>query len=329
MAAYNGENYIKEQINSILKQTIKDWHLYICDDCSSDNTVDIVLDYVNKYPDKITLVQNSENMGHKATFFKLLKMSKGDYVFTCDQDDVWNFEKIERELQAMLENEATLGVNFPLMVHSDLELIDGEGASMHRRMSQTIGADPKAVTPAQLLMTGVATGCTIGLNRACLTKALECKCHDSVLMHDWWVALVAAILGRRIYIDSPLVFYRQHGDNVVGAAIAPFEDIARDYVATGRQSGINGIIERVVAGEVDRIKQAILFLEAYDANLSCSQKREIRAIADIPDEGLLRRFAVVNERRLWRRGLKRKVRQCFALAFISGFASRDASLKHE
>ena len=51
MAVYNGENYIKEQLNSIIRQTVKDWHLYICDDCSSDNTVDIVLDYVNKYPD--------------------------------------------------------------------------------------------------------------------------------------------------------------------------------------------------------------------------------------------------------------------------------------
>ena len=76
MAVYNGENYIKEQLNSIIRQTVKDWHLYICDDCSSDNTVDIVLDYVNKYPDKITLVQNSENMGHKAVFFKLLRMSR-------------------------------------------------------------------------------------------------------------------------------------------------------------------------------------------------------------------------------------------------------------
>lgn len=95
MAVYNGENYIKEQLNSIIRQTVKDWHLYICDDCSSDNTVDIVLDYVNKYPDKITLVQNSENMGHKAVFFKLLRMSKGDYVFTCDQDDVWKKIKLK------------------------------------------------------------------------------------------------------------------------------------------------------------------------------------------------------------------------------------------
>ena len=86
---YNVEQYLEECLHSLIQQTLIEIEIICVDDCSSDNTVDIVLDYVNKYPDKITLVQNSENMGHKAVFFKLLRMSKGDYVFTCDQDDVW------------------------------------------------------------------------------------------------------------------------------------------------------------------------------------------------------------------------------------------------
>lgn len=328
MATYNGERFVAEQIESIQGQSYKNWRLLVSDDCSTDGTLDVVREYAVE-DDRIRIVSEGvKHGGAKENFFALMGHSDAPYCMFCDQDDVWNSEKIERELQAILENEATSGVDFPLMVHSDLELIDGEGVSMNRRMSQTIGADPKTATTSQLLVTGVATGCAIAINHACLSKALECKRRDDVLMHDWWVTLVAAVFGKRIYIGSPLVAYRQHGDNVVGAAITPFRDIARDYAATGRRAGFDGVIEHVVAGEIDRIKQANLFLVTYEVDLNYSQKKEICAIATIPDEGLLRRFTVVNEYHLWRRGLKRKVRQCFALMFIGGNATYDVLRRH-
>ena len=329
MATYNGERFVGEQIESIQRQTYKDWRLLVSDDCSTDGTLDIVRKHAAE-DDRICIVSEGvKHVGAKENFFALMEFSEAPYCMFCDQDDVWDSEKVERGLQAMLENEATLGANFPLMVHSDLELIDSRGASMNRRMSQTIGADPKTATALQLLVTGVATGCTIAVNRACLSKALECKCHDGVILHDWWIALVAAFFGKRIYIDSPLVSYRQHGDNVVGAAITPFGDMARDYVATGKRAGFNGIIGRIVVMEVDRIRQAKLFLETYDADLNFFQKKEIRAITEISDAGLFRRFALINTHRLWRRGFKWKVRQFLALAFIRWGAACGEMREHK
>ena len=212
MAVYNGENYIKEQLNSIIRQTVKDWDLYICDDCSSDNTVDIVLDYVNKYPDKITLVQNSENMGHKAVFFKLLRMSKGDYVFTCDQDDVWLPDKLARMEPLLRETDV------PKLVFSDFSTIDGDGvrtggsyaASAGLRIPQDGDFFPK------LLAQPYVFGCACGINRRLLELSLDLP--DGIEMYDCWIALTAALLGKVEYLPEQTIQHRFHSSNATGRA---------------------------------------------------------------------------------------------------------------
>ena len=91
MATYNGETYIREQINSILNQTISDFELIICDDCSKDSTVEIIKRYKDK-DKRITLVENEKNLGFKKNFEKAISYCKGDFIAFCDQDDIWTEE---------------------------------------------------------------------------------------------------------------------------------------------------------------------------------------------------------------------------------------------
>ena len=95
MATYNGGKYIAEQIDSILNQNYNDWKLYIRDDGSKDNTVNIVKEYIEKYPDKIILIEDGRrNLGPKLNFGELLKISKSEYCMFCDHDDVWMEDKV-------------------------------------------------------------------------------------------------------------------------------------------------------------------------------------------------------------------------------------------
>ncbi|EIO7716388.1 glycosyltransferase, partial [Campylobacter coli] len=122
LATYNGEKYLKQQIDSILDQTYKDIKIYIGDDSSKDNTINIIKTYKNLYPDKITYYQNETNIGFIKNFEKLLQIAKEDYIAFSDQDDVWLPCKLEEQIKAIKEVEKK--DNLPIMCHSDLIMID-------------------------------------------------------------------------------------------------------------------------------------------------------------------------------------------------------------
>jgi glycosyltransferase involved in cell wall biosynthesis len=107
MASYNGANFILEQLDSIINQTRKVDEIIICDDGSSDNTFDIVTDYIkdNQLENLITLVKNEKNLGYASNFFKAISMTTGDYIFFSDQDDIWVKDKVSNMIEVMEDNE--------------------------------------------------------------------------------------------------------------------------------------------------------------------------------------------------------------------------------
>ncbi|MDD4782006.1 MAG: glycosyltransferase, partial [Tissierellia bacterium] len=124
LASYNGEKYIGEQIESILNQTYQDWFLYIKDDCSIDNTLDIALEYERKYIDKIKVIKSDIPSGSaKNNFFSMLPYSQNDYIMTCDQDDIWLPNKIELTFNKMKDVEKE-NSNIPILIHTDLKVVD-------------------------------------------------------------------------------------------------------------------------------------------------------------------------------------------------------------
>ena len=217
MATYNGEKYVAEQISSLLAQTEKNWELFIHDDGSTDHTADVLKNYREQNPDRIHILSGPACGGAKDNFFFLMRQVKAPYVLFCDQDDVWLPEKIELEFRRIKELEAQFGTDTPILVFSDLSVVDSKLNLISEKMSVYQKLDPGHIKLKDLMIQNVITGCTVMMNRVLAEKALQVQTTNSIIMHDWWCALAAACLGKISYVDRPLVLYRQHKDNSVGA----------------------------------------------------------------------------------------------------------------
>jgi len=215
MATYNGEKYICQQIDSILSQTCKDWELYIHDDGSTDNTIAAVESYVEKYPDKIHLIDGKSTGGAKYNFFYMFGQVEAPYYMTCDQDDVWLEKKIELTYDKMLTIEDKADIS--CLVYTELRVVDSELNTIADTMSGYQSLDCHKRTINQFILQNSVTGCTMMVNRALRDKMLRITDIDNTIMHDWWAALVAAQFGKTAFIDEPTILYRQHGDNSLGA----------------------------------------------------------------------------------------------------------------
>lgn len=216
MATYNGEKYIEQQIESILLQSNKNWRLLIRDDCSKDNTPKIIKKYCKMYSGKIIQVDNNnKGLGAAQNFSCLLENSEAEYIMFSDQDDFWLEDKIELTYKLMVESEAKYRKSMPILVHSELKVVDKALKTISGSFwkHQLINPDNKAIN--RLLIQNNVTGCTVMINKA--LRDLQHPVPKDAIMHDWWIALVAATFGKIEYIYQPTILYRQHGNNDVGA----------------------------------------------------------------------------------------------------------------
>lgn len=219
LATYNGEKYIREQIESILNQTDTDWVLYIHDDGSKDQTMDVVKEYADKYPEQIVVVEGASTGGAKSNFFYLFHQVEAPFYMCCDQDDVWLPEKIEitrKEMENLIRDDE----DKPALVFTELCVVDGELNVIAENMRDYQGLDCKNVRLNRALIQNVVTGCTMMVNRVLRDELTKITEYGDVLMHDWWATLVAVRFGKVAFIETPTILYRQHGDNGVGASHA-------------------------------------------------------------------------------------------------------------
>lgn len=218
LASYQGARFIREQIDSILQQSDARWHLTVSDDGSTDGTADILDDYARRYPDKIKRVWSGQRFGNaRDHFFWLIRQSSAPYMMTCDQDDVWHPDKVGKTLEALRQAEEKHGAQTPILVFADQTPTDAQlrplAPSLVRYQNQYV----ESFDYRSLLIQNVVTGCAMGINRALADLAGRCADSHQVIMHDWWMAVVAARFGQLVFIDEPLSDYRQHGGNSVGA----------------------------------------------------------------------------------------------------------------
>ena len=218
LASYNGEKYIASQIDSILEQTFSSWELYIHDDGSKDGTVEIIRKYEKNYPEKIHLLDYPPTGGARNNFFSMMSKVTADHIMFCDQDDVWCSDKIEKTISAMEKAEKENGIDMPILVFGDLYVVDEELKIISGSMNRYQKLDPERIRPEQLMLQNVVTGCTMMINKSLAQLSEKCSDISNVIMHDWWCALIAARFGRLVYIDSPMLYYRQHNDNSIGAS---------------------------------------------------------------------------------------------------------------
>ena len=216
LATYNGSLYLKEQLLSILAQTYPPHRIIISDDMSSDSTLDIVYSFINSTTKPIYLLPSpGVKLGCCKNFERLLAFSDSNYVMFSDQDDIWDLNKAEKLLNTMIYHESRHESSYPLLVHSDLRLIDSSGGFLQQSFLKYQSLNPAHNQWHQIAMQNIVSGCSCLVNRKCIDLALPFP--PSVIMHDWWLALVASRMGKVIYLDTPTISYRQHSLNVVGA----------------------------------------------------------------------------------------------------------------
>lgn len=230
LAAYNGEKYISEQLESILHQTCSDIRILIRDDGSTDHTPDIIRAYEQREPGRIHVFENHPATGSaKANFFRLLQDADSEYIMFCDQDDIWNSDKVELTLNRMRELEveaaseqkagnkrAGVQTQIPLLVHTDLNVVDEKGKLLAASFQQYMNL-PVEKSLRRLIIQNYVTGCTVMINRCLAEYMKRAEQLEHVLMHDHWAALIATVFGKTAYLDIPTMGYRQHGNNSVGA----------------------------------------------------------------------------------------------------------------
>ncbi|WP_051484402.1 glycosyltransferase family 2 protein [Shewanella waksmanii] len=221
LATYNGEKFIAQQINSIFKQQNVHAAIILRDDGSSDATLDVVTELAKEFSSfSVTIKKNSTSTtGHVSNFSALCDLARnydGSYFCFSDQDDVWHKDKLSKMKRRMLQLEAQYGSNTPILIHSDLRVVDEELTVIADSFVKFQGLpSPNEHDFPKFLYQNVVTGCTTFFNRALLELASPIP--SEVLVHDWWFAQCAKLHGVLDYIDEPLIDYRQHGRNAIGA----------------------------------------------------------------------------------------------------------------
>jgi len=210
MATYNGEKFLSQQLDSIINQYYTNIELIIGDDCSTDNTLNIIKAYQEKH-EFIKLYKNTSRLGFVKNFEKAISLSTGDYIALSDQDDIWHPDKLTTNMEKILQKEL-ICPNSPIMVHSDLELIDEKnnllGASYFKLKHYNLKENKDL---GHILGPCGVMGNTILFNQYLKKKILPFP--EDLEFHDYWIALVNELIGTRVTVNQPLLKYRLHTKN--------------------------------------------------------------------------------------------------------------------
>lgn len=209
VTTYNGEKFLREQLDSLYNQSIKPDEIIVCDDCSIDNTITILEEYRQKYD--LIYVVNKKQLGVNKNFFQALSLCTGDYICICDQDDIWMPHKIETLYKAII----TFDNNLPNCVSSQRIDIDAQGKQIVKQTTLPNSEGWKAT----LLTTGKSQGCTMMINQALRDQVVQLYNSNTLtdsIMYDALIGFVGAIEGNKLNLGVPLMYYRRHENNVVG-----------------------------------------------------------------------------------------------------------------
>lgn len=303
MSTYNGQQFLAEQIRSIQEQSYSDWTLFIRDDGSSDNTKEILKDFEHQ-DSRIHLIDSdkSDNLGVIKSFHKLVNHDRADYYFFSDQDDVWLPNKLELSLKEAQNYLADL----PLMVYMDLKVVNQDLEIMTESMvkSQSHHANTELV---QELTENTVTGGVAMINHALAEMWQET---DDILMHDWYLALLASAFGNLVFIDQPGELYRQHSDNVLGA-----RTLSKRFKKWIRPHILFAVYWDLIKNSQ---KQARHLLQMP---LSQSNRELIEAFVTIMDKPMLERFRILRKYGL------RKNKAFHTLVFTTLIVTKFAYIK--
>jgi glycosyltransferase involved in cell wall biosynthesis len=211
LATYNGEQYLTDFLNSLFSQTFNEFICYVSDDGSTDNTMHILREYEKTEERLVILPKEAPTGSAKENFLTMLKRVDANIYFFADQDDIWLPQKIALTLK-LLSNQ-----NIPECVYTDLKVVDEELRTISGSFFEFTGYNPNKTSIGELIMENKVAGCTMAFNRKLRDIAIRYSDVQAIPMHDVWVAGIAALTGRLIFLNKQTVLYRQHGTNEMGA----------------------------------------------------------------------------------------------------------------
>ena len=241
LATYNGEKYISELLDSLLKQTYDDFYLFVSDDFSSDSTIEKIKLYENRFKNRITYLDKKQNSKSacKNFLFMLANIESDVYLF-CDQDDVWTENHIARLIDEYQKNKNN---SIPILIHSDLVVVR-EDLSVIDESFFHYSKIPRYQNKNLYFFQNNVTGCACLINNELKELMFSDKVSffsniDKIPMHDSLVALMASYFGSIIHIPETLIFYRQHQNNVVGAQKVGSLRYIKNKLFSQKQSSLN------------------------------------------------------------------------------------------
>ena len=299
LAAYNGQNYIRQMIDSVLMQNYQNIQLVLSDDGSQDGTQDVLEAYARREPERVVYYRSGVRFGcAQYHFLHLLdRFRDAPYIMFCDQDDVWRRDKVRKTLAKMQELEA--GADVPAMVHTDLRVVDADGRQISPSFWHYSNLDGGRLALNQLLVQNVVTGCAMMINRplaACVCTGIP---ETGILMHDWWIALVASVCGRAAALPDATADYRQHGSNSVGAKEVRSLGYLWNRLTSG---GMQNVLE-------GNRMQAQLLLQYHAERMDPDQEAVIRGFIKAQSSPWLKRNCLYIRYGLLKYGFIRKAAQ--------------------
>jgi len=243
LATYNGAQYLREQIDSILCQTIQDFELVVCDDGSTDNTVSLLSEYTQR-DERIQVYVNNHNLGFKKNFETAISKSKGKYVALCDQDDIWLPDHLEILLEKM-KDDTQVVCGKPVFVDENNKELPSEYDYLLMYCYPKSNEDT-----ARHIFLGRSTyqGASMLIRRSFFDKALPIP--EGAYYHDSWFAILACFMEGFVFVDKPTMRYRRFSDSVtfgdirISAAKRFCASVLYDYTTKDRLALIDGIRSR-------------------------------------------------------------------------------------
>lgn len=281
LSTYNGEKYLVSQLESLKTQTYPNVRVRIRDDGSTDSTRQILKQYVQC--NNFFSFSYGENIGVFRSFWDLLQKASNNcaYVAFCDQDDVWDKDKISKAIKCLRQ----FSKETPTMYCSGLRIVD-------QHLVFIRNSEPRKKEPGILnaLVENVATGCTIVINRAAINIVKErMPDFNKVKLHDRLIYLAISSVGKVIYDPSPSISYRQHQQNVVGSS-------------RGIKLWWKRLIRFKYRERYELVEQAKTILECYNQKMSEKNKNAINSfIVNAGSSSILRRFKyIISQKSVYR-----------------------------
>lgn len=296
LPTYNGNRFLAEQLDSLLAQKKVKLDILMRDDSSADNTVAIAKEYEARTQGTCTMsVHVGPRLGVVAnvgTLLELASRNNAQYFALADQDDIWYPQKLAEEIAAMHDLEGQFGSNVPLLVCSDARCVDASGKPLHISFLKKLGASKDwGHNLQQALVMSWALGCSCLGNQALLRMALPLPAHKEIFMHDWWLLLVAQSFGAVKCLRKPLLDYRQHEENVMGAK--------------GQKPFMQRITENMESSRKTQT-QAKTFLKRYEHKLAEEQKNIVLDWVSMSESRWLNRYWLS-----WRKGFNKPIHHFF------------------